>query len=99
MPLKAELTDIIESQRLTEFLQSILVNLRFHGEGSAEVQRFGQSVCLSYIGSTIFKDSTLVFTINGAYADLAKVLSLLDEVVIQSNFSLKPIKTTHHELS
>lgn len=86
MPLKLELKQIVESRQLTALLQTLVAGQRSRDVFEAD-HDYDQNICLSYIGSTAFKDHPFVFTDSGAYADLATLLSLLDEVVHQATLT------------
>ena len=83
MPLRTELKQIVDDQRVTALLQALIAcqslqtGVLTHGERQ-HLEAFDP-----FMVTTLFKESAVVFTGSGHYADLATVFSLLNEVVIQ----------------
>lgn len=80
MTLKIELTDIVKSQGLTALIKALAVNQPFNYRKHADFYPQINAAKPPFIASTLFKDSAFLFTHSGAYADMATVLTLIDEV-------------------
>lgn len=92
MTLKAELTHIVESQRLTEFLQTLMLNQSFIGLWDTDFPCHAHRAGSFSIRGTPFKESVFVFSHSGAHAEMAMVLTLLEEITQQPSRHPMPCK-------
>lgn len=92
MTLKAELTHIVESQRLTEFLQTLMLNQSFIGLRDTDFPCHAHRAGSFSIRGTAFKESVFVFSHSGAHAEMAMVLTLLEEITQQPRRHPTPSK-------